>query len=179
MIAADRILRFGMWVGVSVIGMGCIQPEEPTSMNMPPSGDWQRQSELSEYFAYHNDQGMIADRSLSDIHFVPHSVQLSGTGEVRLARYAELLSEEGGTLNYQTAVCDEELIEARLAVARSYLAKACQTGKEINVVLGLPGGRGMSASEATDGQAVAKQPEPRGTAYKLSGAGGSASSNGG
>lgn len=174
-----RPIRTGFVLAIGLCGTGCLQPWQTQSMNTPAQEDGPEQNSLAEYFANHNDQGMVADRSLSDIHFQPHSVHLSGTGVARLDRYAELYADEGGTLFYQTSQCDEELTEARLAIARSYLAKASTTGKRIDVVLGLPGGRGMNATEAAAGQAVAKQPEQRGSAYKLAEAGGSTSSNGG
>lgn len=179
MTVEKRPIRTGVVLCCGLWCAGCVQPEAPKTMNITDEEVGMHRSELQQYFAYHNDQGMMADLSLSDIHFVPHSVHLSGTGEARLNRYAELLAEEGGTLSYQTSQCDEELTEARLAIARSYLAKACPTGSQIDVVLGLPGGRGMSATEAAAGQAVAKQPEPRGSAYKLAGSIESGSSNGG
>lgn len=150
---------------------GCIQPEEPSRLNSPPSGASDNQSDLSEFYAYHNDQGMVADSSIADIHFVPHSVHLSGTGEARLERYAELMAQSGGTLYYDTSLCDDELIDARLAVARSFLMKCGASAQPIQIVVGLPGGRGMNATEAAAGQAIARQPESRGTAYKLAGGG--------
>jgi len=100
---------------------------------------------------------------------VPHSAHLSGTGEARLARYAELLADTGGTLNYDTSLRDKKLVEARLAAARKYLRQQVAGRHVIRVVLGMPGGRGMNAVEAAAAQDVAKQPEPRGTAYHLSG----------
>ncbi len=161
--------RAGATFLVAFLVTGCVQPAEPSRLNSPPAGASDNQSDLSEFFAHHNDQGMIADSSIADIHFVPHSVHLSGTGEARLERYAELMAEDGGTLFYDTSLCDDELIEARLAVAKSFLMKAGATNQPIDVVVGMARGRGMNAAEAIGGQAVARQPEARGTAYKLSG----------
>jgi hypothetical protein len=125
---------------------------------------------VTEFFAYHNDQGLISDQSIADIHFIPHSPQLSGTGKIRLERYAELLAETGGTLHYDTPNQNDELVKSRLTTARRFLRQKVAGRHVITVVLGMPKGRGMDAAEAAAGQGVAKQPEPRETAYHLTGA---------
>ncbi|MFQ5430528.1 MAG: hypothetical protein ACE5E1_09485 [Phycisphaerae bacterium] len=153
--------------GLVFLTPGCIAPEETKSINLPSLGDWKQENTLGEFFAYQNDQGLVAGRSLADIHFVPHSVYLSGTGEARLARYAELLADTGGVLHYDTSVSDRHLIEGRLAVARRFLARSSKGDLRIDVVLGSSGGRGMTAGESLAGLEVAAQPEPRGTAYHL------------
>lgn len=158
---------------------GCIEPEDTTSVNSPSYGDSEKRGTLAEYLAYHNDQGMLADLSITDIHFVSHSSQLSGTGVARLERYAELLASTGGTLNYNTKTRDKTLIEARLNTARTFLAEAFPSQHSIDVATGLPGGRGMVAKEAIGGQTVAKQAEPRGTSYNLGGRSGGTGSSGG
>src|SRR6185503_16118755 len=112
-------------------------------------------------------QGMMADMSISDIHFIPHSAELSGTGVARLERFAELLSESGGTLNYDTGSTDMALVDRRMATAEAYLAKCMPQSKRVAVVLGMPGGPGMRAKEAIAGQNVAQQPEERTRAYRL------------
>ncbi len=148
---------------------GCVQPEHMVRLNSPPQGEAIQRCQLAEFWAYHNDQGMLADMSIADPHFVAHSAMLSGAGEARLERYAELLAETGGKLNYDTGLRDQDLALARLTAANQFLAQAIPSDKTIQVVLGMSGGRGMSASELAGGQAVAKQPEPRGTAYDLGG----------
>ncbi len=150
--------------------VGCVDPAPSQRVNSPFMSDTESRSNVSEFFAYHNDQGMISDQSLADIHFIPHSTHLSGTGESRLKRYAELLAETGGTLHYDTPIRDAKLVEARLTTARRFLRQKVAGKHVIKVVLGMPKGRGMDAVEAAAGQDVAKQPEPRGTAYDLSGA---------
>jgi hypothetical protein len=178
-----------IWSVASIIATmsGCEQPANPR-LNAPPQGDAQEHPAWAQYFAYHDDQGMMADMSIADIHFVPHSPQLSGVGEARLQRYAELLAASGGCLHYDTALHDENLIEARLATARAYIKDALPSAKTIEIALGMPGGRGMNAKESTRGMAVAKQPETRKNAYYLDsfmsggsggGGGGGGSSGGG
>lgn len=167
--------KTGLQGALLLLGMGvagCVPPEDKGVMNAPPQGDSDVRHPMTEYYAYHNDQGMMADMSISDVHFVPHQRYLSGTGEARLERYAELLATTGGRLNYDTSLSDRALIQERISVAEDFLAKAIPSNQRVQVALGGPGGRGMSATEAIAGQEVAKQPEPRGTAYNLIGAGG-------
>lgn len=151
---------------------GCQQPTESERMNAPPQGAGQSHPLWTELYAYHNDQGMMADRSIADIHFVPGSTDLSGTGVARMERYAELLATTGGTLWYGPSIQDKELIEARIATAKAFLAQALPGAKTIHVALGLGQGRGMSAAEAKTGKTVANTAEARGTAYSLAGEGG-------
>lgn len=167
-------LRLRKWAGwgllPALIIAGCADPHDSTRANAPPQGESDEQNDIAEFFAYHNDQGMMADMSIADIHFVPHSAELSGVGEARLERYAELLAETGGTLHYDTATRDEQLIEDRLDRARAFLAQNIPSNRTIEIALGLPGGRGMDARESLAGQVIAKEPEPRDTAYDLAGA---------
>jgi len=144
---------------------GC--PPANSRLNSPPQGFSDAQHPMSEYYAYHNDQGMISDMSIADIHFIPHSADLSGTGIARLERYSELLATSGGTIHYDTAIGDPDLIKARLASAKTFLRQALPGGKEIEIAMGLPGGRGISAKEAKTGTNVALQAEPRTNAYRL------------
>ncbi len=146
---------------------GCAANNEYTRLNAPPQGDAPAHPEWRDYYTYHNDQGMLADMAIADIHYVPHSSCLSGVGEARLERYAELLAANGGTLNYDTALTDQTLLDARLKTAKDFLAQAIPKGKAIDVMVGPAGGRGMSNKEATAAAGVAQQPEPRKTAYKL------------
>ncbi len=162
---------FGLPAAVFLLGLfhgGCVKPSETKMLNAPPQGYSESRHRMAEFFAYHNDQGMIADMSIADIHFIPHQKQLSGTGEARLERYAELLATSGGTLTYETKLEDDILVEERIKIAREFLAQSIPSNNRIDVVLGISGGRGMDVAEAVAGQAVAKEAEPRGTAYNLS-----------
>ncbi len=152
--------------GVGLFALGCIPPENQR-LNAPPQGESNSRPEWSQYYTYHNDQGMLADMSVADIHFVPHCSELSGTGQARLARYAELLAARGGTINYETSIENDKLIRDRLAVAKRFLVQALPGKQQIDVVPGIAGGRGMDAKEGLAGQAIAKQAETRKNAYHL------------
>jgi hypothetical protein len=147
-------------------GLACSVPDKER-MNSPPIGYAEPQNSMSEYFAYHNDQGMIHDMSIADIHFVPHTAELSATGQARLERYSELLATRGGTIHYDPSVRDEKMVQARLDTANEFLKQTAPGTKTTTVALGLSGGRGMNTKEASLGKEVAKQPEGRQRAYRL------------
>lgn len=94
------------------------------------------------------DQGLIADMSIADMHFVPHTAELNGTGRARLERYAELLAGHGGTLTFDTSLSDSDLIAARIQSAEIFVNEYVPDDSKIAVVTGLSGGRGMAADEA-------------------------------
>lgn len=158
-----------IWLVLLATGLGGCGPEPYTRLNAPPQGPGEERPDWADMYAYHDDQGMMADMSIADMHFVPHTADLSGVGEARLERYAELLAGRGGTINYDTASTDETLVADRLATAKRFLAQAMPSQKSIEVAVGPAGGRGMDHREALAGQAVAKQPEPRQNAYFLRG----------
>jgi hypothetical protein len=155
------------WAALALTAASSCAPKEYTRLNAPPQGEAPAHPEWTDYYTYHNDQGMLADMSIADIHFVPHSACLSGAGEARLERYAELLAAHGGTINYDTALSEHKLLDGRLQVARDFLAQACPGGEPIDVMVGPAGGRGISNKEASDGAAVAQQAELRKNAYFL------------
>lgn len=146
--------------------LGCAQPEAPR-LNAPPQGAGNEKPDWATIYTYHNDQGLMADRSIADIHFIPGTADLSGVGVVRLERYAELMATRGGTLHYDAQIQDQELIDARLKTAQAFLAQVVPSSNPIHIVCGMPGGRGMSAVESKGGKDVAQTPEDRRNAYNL------------
>ncbi len=175
----NRFACHALAVSLIAFAAGCPSPSATPVTNAPPGREVDQQPAVARYFSQHNDRGMLASMSIVDSHFEPNSDRLSGAGEERLERYAELLFESGGTVNYDTALSDAHLVAARLAAAREFLlAVSLNTTAPILVEQGPSGGRGMSARESIAGQAVAKQAEPRGSAYNLQGAGGSAQGGG-
>jgi hypothetical protein len=142
-----RVERFAVVIAAGLIAHGCAGPAE--RLNAPPQGDsLTRHREMQQFYVYKTDQAMMQDRSIADIHFIPHAAELSGLGQVRLSRYAELYAAHGGTIYYDTALADDQLIEARIAAAKAFLAKAAPGEPGIEVALGMPGGPGMESTEA-------------------------------
>jgi len=165
-------IRFAIFPPLVIaMGAACYKPRPTITMNAPPGGE-RDETSVGEFFAYHNDQGMMADLAIADMHFLTASKHLTGAGEARLERYAELLATSGGQLHYDTKLDDSALVNSRLRIAREFLMQVSPGSKRIEIVLGMPRGRGMDATEAAGGRAVAQQPETRGTAYSLTGGGG-------
>ena len=104
--------------------------------------------EPREHFTYMVDNAMLHDMSVADIHFVPHTAELSGTGAARLNRMATLLDTYGGTVRYETFNTDEAFVKQRLDHVHEYIAlTGCDMGR-VQVKAMISGGRGMSASKA-------------------------------
>ncbi len=150
-----------------VLLLGCVQPQPAMRGNPHTQGEGGERPEWLDVFAYHHDQGLMSSRAIADLHFVPGSAELSGTGVARLERYAELLATSGGTIHYEPGITDEELIESRLQTARVFLANAIPNARGITVVVGPDEGRGLTAAESKGGWDVAKEPENRKDAYRL------------
>lgn len=93
------------------------------------------------------DNAILHDMSLSDIHFVAHSVELSGTGVTRLDRMAILLNTYGGIVRFETKETDQEMIKARLAHIEEYLTVVGCEMENVEVKMKISGGRGMAASQ--------------------------------
>lgn len=132
----------------------------------------ERMDEAREHAMEHltdmSDNAALHDMSLADIHFVPHTGELSGTGEHRLDRLAPMLEHYGGTVHYETSETDKTQVDLRLAHVRDYLKLAgCDMGK-VKVEVGLSGGRGTSADHAIK---VAKRGTVKGGGGQGSGGG--------
>jgi hypothetical protein len=94
------------------------------------------------------DNALLADMTVTDIHFIPHRAMLSPLGEDRLRRLASLMETYGGEIRFNTAVEDESLTARRLDVIVDFLMDAgIDTAVEV-VAVGMPGGRGVAAAEA-------------------------------
>jgi hypothetical protein len=102
------------------------------------------------HLTYMVDNAILHDMSISDMHFIPHTDELSSTGVARLDRMALLLDAYGGTVRYDTALSDQFMISQRIEHVREYLAATgCDMGR-VEVRAMLSGGRGMPAAEALE-----------------------------
>ncbi len=101
-----------------------------------------------EHFTDMADNAMLHDMTVADIHFIPHSVELSGTGAARLNRMAALLTTYGGTVRYETFNTDEKLVKGRLDNVREYLqTTGCEMAR-VDTKAMISGGRGIAANKA-------------------------------
>lgn len=94
------------------------------------------------------DNAILHDMTVADLHFVPHTAEISGTGAARLDRMATLLDAYGGTIRYETYEPDEALVKKRLEHVKEYLATTGCEMKGVEVKAMLSGGRTISATSA-------------------------------
>ncbi len=101
-----------------------------------------------EHLKYMTDNAMLHDMSVAEIHFVPHTAELSGTGAARLDRLAPLLDTYGGTVRYETFSPDDALVAQRIENVREYLTLTGCNMDRVQVKPMLSGGRYTPAAEA-------------------------------
>ncbi len=123
------------------------------------------------------DNAMLHDMAMAEIHFVPHRTELNTLGEQRLERYAQLLSDSGGTLSFQSSSTDSEFNEARVASITRFLAESGIAQERIIAQVGLRKSKGMGAEEAIQVMERAFAPEQEGLTDLAGGGGGFGTGN--
>lgn len=125
---------------------GCQDPN--ARLNAPPHGDEPAATnEMQGTYAYMQDAALLADMSLSDVHFLPHRALLTSLGEQRLSRLALLVKEYGGSIRLSSDITDTTLLNKRVDSVVAFLTEAGVDMSPQTVVQDVPGGRGMTASE--------------------------------
>lgn len=99
-------------------------------------------------FYHMGDNGRSHNLAIADVHFVPHTSEISGLGEKALERFAPWLATYGGTLRYETYLTDEVLVVKRIAHVREYLGLVGCDVDRINVTARISGGRKITAADA-------------------------------
>ncbi len=145
MVRALRGCCFALLVVLPFIGFGCAKPTE--RLNAPPQGHSCYPNAMQDNYTPMADNAMLADMSMSDAHFVPHTSELSGTGVRRLDRYASLLKIYGGTLHYD-GTGEEAMSKARIDRMTQFLVCAGVDPNKFSVEPGMAGGSGMRSDEA-------------------------------
>jgi hypothetical protein len=132
--------------GLTLLAVGCNTPD--ARLNAPPHGTPYETTDTQGTFVYMVDNALLADMTVSDMHFLPHRALLSDLGRQRLSRLASLMEAYGGTVRFNTELTDEDLIAQRTEVIVDFLAGAgVDTTHEV-VTRDMPGGKGMLATEA-------------------------------
>jgi len=151
-------VNLGLGVVVMAVLAGACQ-EENRRLHAPPQGPTDKPHPMQADLVYMADNAKLSDMSVADIHFVPHTALLSGTGERYLNRYAELLLRIGGTIHYETcAETDDELVDARIESIEEFLADAGLDMATVEVKAGLNRGRTTRATETTENKAKGGAP---------------------
>lgn len=125
---------------------GCNKPAP--RLNAPPHGEANETVESQGTLVYMNDTALLANMTISDMHFLPHRAQLNGNGLERLSRLAQLMQAYGGTIRYNTDETDETLLARRTDAVMQFLRETGLTTTSETLTRDLPGGKGMSATEA-------------------------------
>jgi len=160
MIRFDR--RLIVMPAVLLTLAACRGPQSSSDVQM--SRIEKARSSYGTYFTDMADNAMQSDGTIADIHFVPHTSELSGLGVKRLDRMAKLLDTYGGTVRYETDMTDEALVKERMDHVREYLTLTGCDMARVKVAVGLAGGVGMPGDEAVrkfnDGTAVKTDAAP-------------------
>ncbi len=144
-------IRIGALVGVaflSLMAAGCEGPSAKGGFDQPFATSAEVRDETFGVFTYMADNAILHDMSIADIHFIAHTTELSGTGVIRLTRFAKLLNAYGGTVRYETFESDEDLIRQRLDHVREFMASLDCDMERVQFAAMISGGRGMRAEEA-------------------------------
>ena len=141
-----KFIRLTILPPLLVAVAGC--KSAPTGTNLSMQRMDESRDAPRSHLAYMVDNAILHDMSVADLHFVPHSAELNGTGVARLDRMAKLVDVYGGTVRYETALTDQFLISQRIENVREYLSvTGCDMGR-VDVRAMISGGRGMPADEA-------------------------------
>ena len=130
-------------------GLACGACQKPSvRLNAPPHGTAEEASPLRAEFVQMEDNALLADMCVTDVHFVPHRAMLNALGEERLARLAALLEVYGGSVRFSTDETDAKLTDERVARIREYLTEVGVDTSAERVAVGLPSDPGMDARQA-------------------------------
>jgi hypothetical protein len=131
---------------LTLCGPGCNTPA--ARLNAPVHGTTAESSDMSGLYVYMQDNALLSDMTLNDMHFVPHRPMLTSLGEQRLSRIAGLVREYGGDIRYDSDLRDDGLITQRVESIRQFLCELGLDSVAQKVAPGMSGGRGMEAAEA-------------------------------
>lgn len=159
MLAGSRTDSVLATVAGLVFVAGCNGPSTPHQIQNAHMDEMKET--YSPSFTQMVDNAMLHDMSVTDIHFVPHTTELSGTGMARLDRMVEYLKTYGGTVRYETHQPDETLVAQRIEHVREYLNLSECDMSRVDVAHMLSGGRATTANKAIEidlkGTAVQQQ----------------------
>jgi hypothetical protein len=149
-----------LWTAAVCVLCGACQGP-PDRLNAPPHGLTEDTSPMRDMYEHMVDNEVLADMTISDIHFLPHRARLNRLGEERLGRLAGLMELYGGTIRFNTSVTDETLLQQRTEAIMAFLdEEGIDTTAEV-LVRDLPGGRGMDAVQAIKIKVKSEKDQPK------------------
>ncbi len=135
--------------GFVLVWTGCQQPIVTSTQRMTDKMDHTKRNRFP-HLTNMVDNAILYDMTIADLHFVPHTAELSGTGVARLDRLVPLLNAYGGVVRYDTALRDMKLVDKRISHTKEYLVLAGCTMDRVEVKTMISGGRGLPAEDAVD-----------------------------
>lgn len=158
-----RIERRLMVLPAALLLVGaCQKPRSSSDVHMARIEG--ARASFGTYFRDMSDNAILHDGTIADVHFIPHTSELSGLGVERLDRMARLLDTYGGTVRYQSDTVDEALVKERLDHVREYLTLTGCDMARVKVAVAQAGSIGMPGDEAVrkfnDGTAVKADAAP-------------------
>ncbi len=148
----SHIRSFSLIASMSVLALGVVacsgKKDAMTGMQMQMQHMDNARANYGSHLNDMADNAILHDMTVADIHFVPHSSELSGTGVYRLDRMIPLLNTYGGTVRYESDLRDEELLNKRLDHVREYLAVGGCNLDRVDVKPMISGGRPSAADKA-------------------------------
>ncbi|TWT40309.1 hypothetical protein RAS1_40170 [Phycisphaerae bacterium RAS1] len=140
-------MRFTRLVPIAVVAglLGCASPAP--RLNAPPHGSASEDSSMRGTFVYMADNAMLADMTVSDVHFVPHRPMLNTLGQERVQRLAGLIDAYGGAIRFSSDVSDAGLLSDRTQAILACLTEAGVDARPELVQADLAGDAGMNAAE--------------------------------
>ncbi|MHC5108298.1 MAG: hypothetical protein ACYTHJ_00295 [Planctomycetota bacterium] len=148
MFARFRMLHGATALGLVMFVWGCEGPGTPIEIQNAHM-DAQKENYQSTYTQM-EDNAMLHNMSLADIHFVAHSAELSGTGMSQLDRMVPYLKTYGGKVRYESHDPDATLVAQRMEHVREYLTLVECDMTRVSVERGLSGGRTINGNDAID-----------------------------
>jgi hypothetical protein len=133
-----------------VFGMTACNTPPSDRLNAPPQGNTDRPHEQQDNYVRMVDNNLLAERSMSPVHFVSSTAELNSLGVRRLKRYATILKVYGGPLHYDGVDEEEELAKHRVEQIKQFLVSAGVGPDHFTVDVAMADGRGIRPSEGSE-----------------------------
>ena len=103
---------------------------------------------VRDYFNQQADNGLLADRTIRENHFLANSSEFSDLGVRDMAVFARHYRQDPGHLNIRRGGATDELYSARVTAVREYLEDRGVALDRVTVSDGPPTGDGMDMETA-------------------------------
>jgi len=140
----------GLTIALALVVTGASCHEVDSERQTLKQARESRSISLTTAHAVMADNARLWDMSIADVHFVPHTTELSNTGAERLEQMAPYLDTYGGTIRYETYATDENLVAARMEHVREFLTTTQCDMERVEIKAMMAGGRMINAAKAIE-----------------------------